>query len=286
MSYEHLQQAFLVHQEYIEKNKTKENILVKKIRNLQKNSFDVPILIRGRKRIGKSETSLRIGELFDPDFIDRPKYAVSRKVTWEASAYLRAYNYEKSKSVIILDEPAQSWNHREFMSLVNQVLNKVLIGGGFKEFISPLNLPLIELLDLDAQKLTVFYINIIRRGLAEVFEIIPQKFGGAPIWKKIIQKMVLTRANKELFAIYEEEKIRKQKDLYKKFSRQIEEKEKHRLSNNEIVDMILERPYYFQDNKGNFSVSEIAGEFDIGRDLATKVRAMANKRYEQERQKE
>src|SRR2546428_6021120 len=153
--------------------------------------LDTRSIIEGGAGLGKSYAALRFGEMFDPKFTDNPEGAVQNQVVFSAKEYLFAVTVLPPFSVLIYDEPGQSMHHREFMSEANIIISKTMIGYRFKRFISFLCIPNINLLDPDARRLVAFLINVTSHGKCEVFKQIPQKFGGDPWFKTVIDKQHL-----------------------------------------------------------------------------------------------
>ena len=93
-----------------------------------RNNRDVRILVTGPGGVGKSWFCIRVAELIDPRFTDDPKKAVEEQVCFKAETFMRAVTTLPPFSVIVYDEPGQTFFSREFMSEANRLLSKTMIG--------------------------------------------------------------------------------------------------------------------------------------------------------------
>jgi len=183
----------------------------------------------------------------------------------------------KHGSVLIYDEPAQTWHHREFMSEGNIILHKTAAGYRFLRLISPLCVAAIDFIDKDARKLCQYMINIKSHGNGEVYKILKQKFGGDPRFKLVIDNFRITRPHPELRKHYEAKKTVVQKALYKQYEGKLMSKEAEQRTNKQLIEEIKNKPEIFlkTSTKGvtRWHVPTIMGVLDIGRDKADRLRA-------------
>jgi hypothetical protein len=242
----------------------------------EKKNKDVRIIVQGEAGEGKSNLSLLGGEIHQPEtFIDNPEYAINNQVHFTASAFLEAVTRLKTHSVNIYDEPAQSWHHRQFMSDANIILSKTMIGFRFKKFKSWLNVPHIDLIDLDAQKLCQFMIYVYKQGGAEIYEIHNRKFGGKPIFKKIVDYFDFVKVKPKLWDLYSKKKESIQNELYGGYRDQLKKADMEGRSNTELANIVLrDLPDYMKGDK--ISTAKIQGGLDIGRNRADGIREKVN----------
>lgn len=253
---------------------------IREVRARLNANMDARTIIEGESGIGKSYTALRFGELLDPRFVNDPEGAVAEQVIFSAQEYLSAVTRLPPLSVLIYDEPGQSFHHREFMSEANIILSKTMIGYRFKKFISFLCIPGLGLIDKDGKMLVSFLVNVVGHGKAEVFKQIPQKFGGEPWWKCIVDKYSVSLPSVKLRHAYEKKKQIVQDALYAKYANTLIDKDRPKLTNTDILEKILSDPALKAEltREGRLSVASIQGEFDIGRDRARGIRDKAERK--------
>jgi hypothetical protein len=246
--------------------------IVEIIQARTKDNMDSRTIIEGEGGIGKSYTALRLAELLDARFTEDPPGAVEQQVQFSASEYMEAVNSLSPGSVLIYDEPGQSFHHREFMSEANIILSKVMIGYRFKLFISFLCIPGLGLIDKDGKMLVKFLINVVHHGQCEVFKQLPQKFGGDPWWVTITDKQFLGLPGVKLRHAYEAKKKKVENALYSSYHKVLKARETPRLSNNDIVEIILKDPKRYKTEQDSYGIAPLMSEFDIGRERARAIR--------------
>jgi len=251
--------------------------IVEIIQARTKDNMDSRTIIEGEGGIGKSYTALRLAELLDSRFTQDPDGAIEQQVQFSASGYLEAVNRLSPGSVLIYDEPGQSFHHREFMSEANIILSKVMIGYRFKLFISFLCIPGLGLIDKDGKMLVKFLINVVHHGQCEVFKQLPQKFGGDPWWITITDRQFLGLPGVKLRHAYEAKKKRVENALYSSYHEVLKAREMPRMTNSDIVEEVLKRPEQFRKND-IWDIPELMGGFDIGRERARGIRAKLNQK--------
>jgi len=242
--------------------------IVEIIQARTKDNMDSRTIIEGEGGIGKSYAALRLAELLDPRFTQDPDGAIQQQVQFSASEYLEAVNSLSPGSVLIYDEPGQSFHHREFMSEVNIILSKVMIGYRFKLFISFLCIPGLGLIDKDGKMLVKFLINVVSHGQCEVFKQLPQKFGGDPWWVTITYKQFLGLPGVRLRHAYEAKKKNVENALYSSYHKVLKARETPRLTNIDIAEIILKNPEKYKDT----GIAPLMSQFDIGRERARAIR--------------
>jgi hypothetical protein len=247
-----------------------------KIKARIKKEKDTRIITQGEAGEGKSNLSLLGGEIHQPEtFIDNPEYAVNNQVHFSATAFLDAITYLKTHSTNIYDEPAQSWHHRQFMSDANIILSKTMIGFRYKKFITWLNIPHLDLIDLDAQKLCQFMIYVYKQGGAEVFEIQNRKFGGKPIFKKIVDYFEFRKVGNKLWKLYNKKKESVQDELYSGYRDHLKKVDMGNRSNLDLANLVIKNlPDFMKGDK--LSTAKIQGGLDIGRNRADGIREKVN----------
>lgn len=246
--------------------------LIREIQRRIAQNMDTRIIVQGEAGIGKSYATLRLGELIDKTFVDDPELAVDTRVVFSASDFLQAVQSLPPFSVIIYDEPGQSFHHREFMSQANIILSKTMIGFRLKRFISFYNVPTMGMIDKDAKTLVSFMVNITGHGIGEVFKEAPQKFGGEPWWPKIVDVQYFALPSVKLRHAYEKKKASIQDALYSQYSKALEEIAAPKISNADLVESVMKNPEKFKRD-GQFNVTLLQGEFDIGRERARAIKA-------------
>lgn len=246
--------------------------LIREIQRRIAQNMDTRIIVEGEAGIGKSYATLRLGELIDPTFIEDPDLAVQSRVVFSASDFLQAVQSLPPFSVIIYDEPGQSFHHREFMSQANIILSKTMIGFRLKRFISFYNVPTMGMIDKDAKTLVSFMVNITGHGIGEVFKQAPGKFGGDPWWPKIVDVQHFSLPSVKLRHAYEKKKATVQDALYSEYSKALGEIAAPKINNVDLVESVMKNPEKFKKH-GEFNVTLLQGEFDIGRERARAIKA-------------
>ena len=257
-----------------------QNSLVRGVRARLERKQDARIIIGGENGVGKSALDLRLAEILNPDLymkdIDK---AVNVGVSFTGKQFLQSVRQLEGKSFLEFDEPAQGMYHREFMSEVNMLLSKTLIGFRYKRYISGLCVPNLDLLDIDAVKLANYFIWVDRQGHATVYRILPQRFGGDPYFKTIVASMPFGMPGKELWDKYETRKFANQEGLYASYEKRLDDVDAPRLSMKEIVEAIVAEPDRFMVTVGKERVlhySRIQAEFGLGINRSYMVKAMAS----------
>lgn len=245
--------------------------LFREIRHRIAKNMDSRIIIQGEAGIGKSYASLRCAEKIDPVFVNEPERAVKNQVVFSAADFLNAVQTLPPFSVLIYDEPGQSFHHREFMSEANIILSKTMIGFRLKRFITFLNVPNLGIIDKDAKTLVSFMINMTGPGKGEVFKQLPDKFGNVPWFKTIVDDQRFALPSVQLRHAYEKKKQEVQDALYAKYGKQLSDKEKPARSNSDIVELIKADPLKYGKEE-NTTVTALMGDFDIGRERARAIR--------------
>jgi len=250
----------------------KNNSFIRMILARMARNMDTRILIEGEGGIGKSWLSLRIAEILDEAFSKNPAKAVDKQVYFQATEFLRGVTTLPPLSVLLYDEPAQSWHHREFMSEVNIILSKMMIGFRYKRFISMLNIPNLDFIDKDARSLCQFLINVPKRGKAEIYQINMRKFGGGIWYKSLPNTYNIGQPSVKLRNAYEKKKRIFEDDLFEDYFRAAAQKDKPKLSNEDIAGMIkADMGKYMK--KGKLFAPLIQGIHDIGRHRADSLKA-------------
>lgn len=235
---------------------------------------DARIIVGGEGGVGKSTWALRIGEIINPSlYVEDIDRCVEEAVAFTAKQYMFGVETLPSLTLLDFDEPAQAWYHRQFMSEVSQILSKTMIGFRFKKFVSVLNVPNIDLLDIDALRLVNWLVWIPDQGIAEVYRVLVQKFGGPPRYKKIIDKMTFSKPSPKLWHRYEEKKFRIQDDLYKQYGKRLTELESPHMTNTEIIDAIKLDPKPYQ-KYGKLYVPYLQQKFGVGLNRGYLIKAI------------
>ena len=263
---------------------------------------DARMTIAGEGGCGKSTLALVLGERLNPSlYIDKYQEAVDVAVCFSGKQYLAGVRTLPSlypgspdpleRTVLDYDEPAQSWYHRQFMTEANQILAKTMIGYRYKKFVTPLSVPNVDLLDVDALRLMNWFIWVSEQGIAEVYRVMVQKFGGLPWYKTVINTLRFPKPHAKLWHAYEKKKFAEQDRLHEQYGRKMEEVEESKLSRREIIDLIKKgidqkgQPKDYYQN-GRLHVPTVQAEFEIGINAGYMIKAKiesekAGKREEQ-----
>ncbi len=250
--------------------------LIREIQHRINANMDSRIIIEGEAGLGKSYASLRLAEIIDPKFTADPQLAVENQVLFSAQEFLTAVQTLPPFSVLIYDEPGQSFHHREFMSQANIILSKTMIGFRLKRFITFLNIPGLGMIDKDAKTLVSFLINITGHGQGEIYKQIPAKFSGDTWFKTIVDKQHFDLPSVKLRHAYEKKKQQVQDKLYSEYGKALSENSEPKLSNSDIKQAILKRPEQFKKD-GVYDINTVMGAFDIGRERARAIREKLNR---------
>jgi hypothetical protein len=241
----------------------------------KRKNMDSRIIVTGEGGIGKSWTGLRLGEKLDPKkFVDQPELAVEENVHFFAEEFMQAVRTLPKLSVLLFDEPGQEWHHREFMQEVNIVLSKTYIGFRFKKFISILCIPYLQLLDKDARVLCQFKIDVLDQGYAEAQRIKPSRWTDE-IWYPPLCRLRIDKPNQRLIDAYEKKKVESQEKLYEIYHNVLKSRRKKDITNDELMEAILENPAYYKKNPDDdkLHTATLMSAFDIGRDRAYTLKA-------------
>ncbi len=244
------------------------------IREIQRRiaqNMDSRIIIEGEAGLGKSYAALRLAELIDSKAVDDPALFVQNQVLFSAGDFLNAVQTLPPFSVLIYDEPGQSFHHREFMSAANIILSKTMIGFRLKRFITFLNVPSLGMIDKDAKTLVSFLINIVGHGQGEIYKQIPAKFSGETWFKTIVDKQHFELPSVKLRHAYEKKKEIVQDQLYSEYGKALSDSAKPKLTNSDLVDTVLSDPERFKKD-GAYNVSKLQGGLDIGRERARAIK--------------
>lgn len=245
---------------------------------------DVRIVIGGEGGAGKSTLALDIGEDMNPSlYVDHPDDAVEKAVCFTAKEYMNGVTTLPSfydppadpleRTVLDFDEPGQAWYHRQFMSEANQILSKTMLGFRFKQFVTPLSVPTIDLLDLDALRLVNWLIWVSDQGKAEVYRVMVQKFGGPPWYKKVIDRLSFRTPRAKLAHAYEKKKFKAQDELYERYGKALEELERPKFTKTEIVDLVKKDPKKYSKN-GAIYVPYLQRDFHVGLNVGYLIKAI------------
>jgi hypothetical protein len=242
--------------------------------------MDSRIIIEGEAGLGKSYAALRLAELIDSKAVDDPVLFVQNQVLFSAEDFLNAVQSLPPFSVLIYDEPGQSFHHREFMSAANIILSKTMIGFRLKRFITFLNVPSLGMIDKDAKTLVSFLINIVGHGQGEVYKQIPAKFSGDTWFKTIVDKQHFELPSVKLRHAYEKKKETVQDKLYSEYGKALQDNTAPKISNADLVESVMKAPERFKKD-GEFNVTLLQGEFDIGRERARAIKAKLSARSQE-----
>lgn len=239
--------------------------------------MDSRVIIEGEAGLGKSYAALRLAELINPErFVELPDLAVKTQVLFSAAEFLEAVQTLPPFSVLIYDEPGQSFHHREFMSQANIILSKTMIGFRLKRFITFLNIPSLGMIDKDAKTLVSFLINITGHGQGEIYKQIPAKFSGDTWFKTLVDSQHFELPSVKLRHAYEKKKQTVQDKLYSEYGKALSEAGETKLSNSDMKSIVLTDPEKYK-SKGVYDVNTLMDAFDIGRERARAIRAGLNK---------
>lgn len=245
--------------------------LIKDKHRRQKKDFRM--IIAGDNGNGKSSLAAIEGELENPNsFIKNPQFAIDNQIHFYAKDWIKATTMLPKFSVNIYDEPAQSGgHHREFMSEANIIITKTVATARFKRLIIPINIPFIDMLDLDIRKLCQIYVWCYDQGKAEVFMISNPKFGGDPWYEKIIDEFTWNMPNKDLWKLYEAKKHSTEDNQYKKYEHKLSKMDKDDRTDTEIMDDMRKGKELLVDNKGKVNVVNVMASHDVGRDRGARL---------------
>lgn len=210
-------------------------------------------------------------------FVDHPEEAIEKYVTFTGSAFGRAIRDSPEGSIIIGDEFGQQMHHRKFMHDENVSLSNVLQGFRFKEFISFMNLPALRYLDADAQGLLTWSASVVRRGHAQIYRVTHPLFNGVDFYHTFIDDLQFGQPRPALWKAYVASKVANQEKVFDDSIRLMERNETVPMTVDEMVKKVLETPEKYKNEKGNFHVPSISLGLKIGRDLAYKVKAGADR---------
>lgn len=253
---------------------TEDNSLIKAVRRRLSHGMDCRILVTGESGIGKSAFALKIGEILNPElYVDDIEKAIAVGVSFKALDFLKSTELPNG-SLLDFDEPGQGWFHRNFMSEASKMLAQTFIGMRFQQHVTVLTIPNVSLLDIDAVRLLSYHVHIEGHGLAVVYRMMDQRFGGDPWRKTEIDRMSFEMPDIKLWHRYEKRKFEFQRALYAKFRKDLEAGEAPNYSNREISDLVAFNPEpYMKD--GELHHSLIQNAFGIGINRAYSVKTGA-----------
>lgn len=244
---------------------------------------DFRMIIAGDNGNGKSALAAREGEIENPNtFIKNPQWAVDNQVHFFAKNWLNAALRLKPYSVNIYDEPAQSGgNHREFMSEANIIITKTVATVRIKKFFIPINIPFIDMLDVDLRKLCQVYIHCYDQGKGEAFLIHNPKFGGKPYYEKIIDDLSWDMPNPTYWKLYEKKKVEAGQDIYKVYEEQLHKKEQMTKTDGELLKQMWKNKGELYNDKDVMTINKVILVTDVGKERASRLREKYAKEYKQ-----
>lgn len=243
---------------------------------------DFRIIIAGDNGNGKSSLAAREGEIENPEtFIKRPQWAVDNQVHFFAKHWLNAAIRLSPYSVNIYDEPAQSGgNHREFMSEANIIITKTVATVRIKRFFIPINIPFIDMLDVDLRKLCQIYIYCYDQGKGEAYKIHNPKFGGKPYYEKLVDDLTWDMPNQQYWKLYEKKKVEAGQDIYTIYEEQLHKKEQMNKTDGELLKQMRIKKDELYNDKDVMTINKVILATDVGKERASRLRDKYAKEYD------
>ncbi len=244
---------------------------------------DFRMIIAGDNGNGKSSLACREGENENPNtFIKQPQWAVNNQIHMFAKDWLKATGILPMYGVNMYDEPAQSGgHHREFMSEANIIITKTVATVRFKRFNIPINIPFIDMLDVDLRKLCQVYVHCYDQGKAEAFLIHNPKFGGKPYYETIVDDLTWDMPNEKLWKLYEKKKFKTEGNEYKKYEEQLHKKDQQQKTDGELIEEMHKNKDSLYNDKDKMTIINVQASVNVGKDRAGKLRHLYLKKYEE-----
>ena len=181
-------------------------------------NMNVLILIVGPTGIGKSWAGLRLAEMFDRTF-------TPRRICFRAKEFLRKLPDVPHGAFMVWDEPGQSVGHRTWLSPANMLIQFTLQSFRYKLVNVIFCLPNAYYLDKVPRELCHFMVNIVRRGVGDVYEIKKSQFADR-MYTKYVGTVYLHPPSEALVEEYERMRAQLQEERYASYLEKLEYRER------------------------------------------------------------
>lgn len=173
---------------------------------VHKDNRNALIVVEGPPGTGKSYWCLKVAQYMDPGFFENPKITVqdlSTRIIFKPSDFVKVLSDHGERNtlykgaVLIVEEGGVQADHRKWYSFNNMVYNYIFQTFRFMNLIVILNVPVIDYVDSDAQKLFNYHVKTLRitsenMNKVEIFQ--PQYNS---IMKRIYRKHLRYKVNNQ-----------------------------------------------------------------------------------------
>lgn len=173
---------------------------------IHKENRNVLVVVEGSPGKGKSYFCLKVAEDLDPRFFENPGITMEilgMRILFKPAKFAQVLNEKKlyHGAVVIIEEGGVQADHRKWYSFNNRVFNYIFQTFRFMKLIVIVNIPVIQFLDSDAQKLFDYHVEAVnvnfRERLTRV-KIKEQTFNSTT--KKLYRKFLRYKVNNRWIA--------------------------------------------------------------------------------------
>lgn len=274
---------------------------------IHKENRNVLIIVEGPPGTGKSYFCLALAADLDPNFYERPGLTfelLGFRILFKPAMFTKVLRSKElyKGAVVIIEEGGVQADHRKWYSFNNMVFNYILQTFRFMNLIVIVNVPVIQFIDSDAQKLFMYHIETVKVDYTEKLNVVKikrqtynstvkktyQKFLRYKVNGRFIKFVTwkFPRADKKLCRLYErlhrtfkagliEELAREMKLLDKQ-----EDIKKQRVLINEkdAVAQVIANPEIFtKELRGRTIVdgAMVETKFNVGRGIGERIKKAA-----------
>ena len=222
------------------------------------------MIVTGPLGGGKSSTAIRWAEQWDPNFtIDN--------VAFTPAEFTQAYMRAGKGGVVVWDEAELGIGHREFMTQLNRATTGFIQSSRYLEVSVIFTLPLMNLMDTAAIRVSQFLVRMLNRGYCRIHEIKPNEMTRSPpIYTPTIGDTRVAQPTKQMWDAYNSKRSLFHDRFFspERFQEQerklVEEAEGPRKGWEEI----LAHPDEFRDPYGRISAGKIEARFNVSHSTA------------------
>ncbi len=238
----------------------------------QAHGYNNLMIITGPLGGGKSSTAIRWAEQWDPNFtIDN--------IAFTPAEFTQAYMRAGVGGVVVWDEAELGIGHREFMTQLNRATTGFIQSSRYLEVSVIFTLPLMNLMDTAAIRVSQFLVRMLNRGYCRIHEIKPNEMSRSPpIYTPTIGDTRVSQPTKAMWAAYNSKRSLFHDRFFssERFEAQeaklVEDIEGKRKGWEEVVA----HPENFRDAYGRISALKIQQKFGLSHSTAYTWRNIAN----------
>ena len=194
--------------------------LSRAIYSRQHKGLNTIFLVVGPRGVGKSYTTLKFGEKYDPDFsVENVTFSIENFMIQVGVLRTR-----KSWCWLVFDEIGLEVAARDFMSMVNKVMSYVAQSFRFTKINLMCVVPDPDMVDLHVRKLSDFWILVTNRGHARVYKTKMNPFKSGSYYTPLFCDLNISLPSKDLADAYEVKRHGVLQDKYDQYLEEIKNK--------------------------------------------------------------